>query len=115
MNMTEQQCKPLGWVLRHSKTKLWYTGSSGSGPRRQQNWTDNQLAAKKYAAANHAYAAAQRIEEIPGVVTDTYLLLHTGVFVVHIKFSRERQALIENPFIHPIKNPFKTLDNPVNK
>lgn len=113
--MTEQQCKPLGWVLRHSKTKLWYTGSSGSGPRRQQNWTDNQLAAKKYAAANHAYAAAQRIEEIPGVVTDTYLLLQTGDSVAHLKFSREHRRLLAGPFKHPVKKPFKPLDNPVNK
>lgn len=114
--MARTPCRPLGWILRHRDTKLWYTGSSGANQKRTQNWSDRPYLAKKYNRACDAQSAGMMIGQVIGEEkTNVYLLVHDGEKSHYIRFSRDRASLVEHNFALNIRNPYKPLDNPVNK
>jgi hypothetical protein len=114
--MSKQPCKPLGWVIRHRDTRLWYSGSSGANQKRIQNWTEHPSLAKRYLTANRADAAGYMIGMVIGEKkTITYLLVQSGDNVHAIRLSSDTLTLVDNNFDLNIRNPYALLDNPVNR
>lgn len=114
--MSKKPCTPLGWIIRHRNTKLWYSGSSGANQKRTQDWTEHPSLAKRYLTANRADSAGYMIGRVIGEnMTTTYLLVQSGENFHAIRLSTETLVLVPNDFDLHIRNPYALLDNRVNK